>query len=81
MIGLLLLLATFGAGLLLAGRAAVRAPPETALPGAIAAAWLLLAMGTWSAVGLVAGVPLDALTWIALGLAATAAAGATLARA
>jgi O-antigen ligase len=78
-IGFLLLMGTFAAGLFLATRAALRAPPATAIPGALAGAWLVLAMGTWTAVGLVAGVPLDALTWIALGLAATAAAGATLA--
>jgi hypothetical protein len=32
-------------------------------------------MGIWSAVGLVAGIPLDALMWLGLGLAATVAAG------
>ncbi len=74
-------MATFAAGLWLAGRAAFRGPPEARLPGVLAGAWLLLAMGTWTAVGLVAGVPLDALTWIALGLAAAAAAGAKLGRA
>ena len=80
-IGLALLLATFAAGLLLAARAALQAPLETALPAVLASAWLLLVMGTWTAVGLVAGVPLDALTWIALGLAAAAAGGAKLGRA
>ncbi len=80
-IGFLLLMATFVAGLWLATRAALRGPPEARLPGVLAGAWLLLAMGTWTAVGLVAGVPLDALTWIALGLAAAAAAGAKLGRA
>ena len=80
LIGFCLLLATFASGLFLAARAALRGPPASAPAGAIAAAWLLLAMGTWTAVGLVAGVPLDALTWIALGLAATAASGAALAR-
>jgi O-antigen ligase len=80
-IGFLLLMATFVAGLWLAGRAALRGQPEARLPGVLAGAWLLLAMGTWTAVGLVAGVPLDALTWIALGLAAAAAAGAKLGRA
>ena len=79
-IGLLLLLATFGAGLVLAARAAVRAPHAVAFGGTVSGVWALLAMGTWTAVGLVAGVPLDALTWIALGLAATAAAGAALTR-
>lgn len=80
-VGLALLLATLGAGLVLAGRAAVRGSPETAFAGLVAGAWLLLAMGAWAAVGLVAGVPLDALIWISLGLAATAAAGAARARA
>jgi O-antigen ligase len=79
-IGFALLLATFAAGLLLAARAALRGPPEAVLPGVLAGAWLLLVMGTWTAVGLVAGVPLDALTWISLGLAAAAAAGAKLGR-
>ena len=81
MIGFGLLLATFAAGLWLAVRAVLRGPPPAVLPGVLAGAWLLLAMGTWTAVGLVAGVPLDALTWIALGLAAAAAAGAQLGRA
>jgi O-antigen ligase len=81
LIGFLLFMATFVAGLWLATRAALRGPPEARLPGVVAGAWLLLAMGTWTAVGLVAGVPLDALTWIALGLAAAAAAGAKLGRA
>jgi O-antigen ligase len=76
-IGFMLLLATFGAGLWLAARAALRGPPSM-FPGALAGAWILLVMGTWSAVGLVAGVPMDALTWLSLGLAATAP-GATLA--
>ena len=48
------LLATFAAGLFLAARVAVRGPPEALLPGVLAGAWLLLVMGTWTAVGLVA---------------------------
>lgn len=80
-IGLALMLATFAAGLALAAKAALAAPLETALPGLVAGAWLLVAMGTWSAVGLVAGLPVDALMWIALGLAAAAATGARLVRA
>jgi hypothetical protein len=79
-IGFALLLATFVAGLYLAGRTAIGAAGAIAWPGVLAGAWLLLVMGAWTAVGLVAGVPMDALTWIALGLAATAASGAALAR-
>ena len=80
-IGFVLLLAMFAAGLFLAIRVALRGPPDGLLGGALAGTWLLLVMGTWTAVGLVAGVPLDALTWIALGLAAAAAAGTRLGRA
>jgi O-antigen ligase len=79
-IGLVLLLATLASGLLVGGRAGLRAPPETAVPGLIAVAWLFVAAGVWTAVGLVAGLPLDALLWLALGLAAAAAGGARLAR-
>ncbi len=66
-VGLVLWLATFAAGLVLALGA-------NAPPGAVAAYGLLTAMGIWAAQGLVAGLPLDALTWLGLGFAATAAA-------
>src|SRR5207244_3357890 len=52
---------------------ALRGPPAL---GLLAALWLILAMGIWSAVGLVAGIPLDALTWLGVGLAAAAGAAA-----
>lgn len=68
-IGLILWLAPFAIALVLALRA-------NAPPGAVAAFALLTAMGIWAAQGLVAGLPLDALTWIAFGFAATAAANA-----
>jgi O-antigen ligase len=32
--------------------------------------WLLIAAGVWTGIGLVAGIPLEALTWISLGLVA-----------
>lgn len=32
-------------------------------------AWLAVAAGVWAALGIVAGIPLDALTWLAVGLA------------
>jgi len=67
LIGLLLWLAPF----LLALGLALRA---NAPPGAVAAFTVLAAMGIWGGQGLVAGIPLDAATWLGLGLAATAAA-------
>ena len=74
-VGFLLLVWLFASGLVVAGRRALRGPPELAGPAVVAGVWLLCAMGIWSAVGLVAGIPLDALMWLGLGLAATAAAG------
>lgn len=67
LIGLVLWLAPFALALLLALRA-------NAPPGAVAAFSILAAMGVWGGQGLVAGIPLDAATWLAVGLAATAAA-------
>ena len=60
-VGLAALLAVFGAGL-------VGAVRERRL---IAACWLVLVLWLWTAQGFVAGIPLDALTWLALGLSAT----------
>ena len=66
-VGLVLWLAPFALALLLALRA-------NAPPGAVAAFAILAAMGIWGGQGLVAGIPLDAVTWLGFGLAATAAA-------
>jgi len=73
-VGLAVLIALFSAGFALAGRAALRAPPGTALLGLVGLLWLLIAAGVWNGLGLVAGIPLDAVTWLAFGLAATSAA-------
>ena len=67
LVGLVLWLAPFALALILALRA-------NAPPGAVAAFAILSAMGIWGGQGLVAGIPLDAVTWLAFGLAATAAA-------
>jgi O-antigen ligase len=67
LIGLVLWLAPFALALVLALRA-------NAPPGAVAAFTTLAAMGIWGGQGLVAGIPLDAATWLAFGLAATAVA-------
>jgi O-antigen ligase len=67
LIGLVLWLAPFALALVLGLRA-------NAPPGAVAAFTVLSAMGIWGGQGLVAGIPLDAATWLGVGLAATAAA-------
>jgi hypothetical protein len=74
-IGFALLAAFFATALALAGRVALRAPPAASLCGLIAFLWLLVAGAVWTALGLVAGIPLDALVWLAAGLAVVAAAG------
>jgi len=66
-IGVVLWLAPFVIALALALGA-------NAPPGAVAVFVVLGAMGVWLGQGLVAGIPLDALTWLGFGLAATAAA-------
>jgi hypothetical protein len=57
----LLALATAG---IAAGIRGVRSAPA-ALVGL---AWLLVAAGVWTGIGLVPGLPLGALTWLAFGL-------------
>jgi O-antigen ligase len=66
-IGFVLFLAPFVISLLLALRA-------NAPPCAVATFVVLGAVGIWLGQGIVAGIPLDALTWLGFGLAATAAA-------
>lgn len=76
LIGLGLLLATFAAGLVLAVSTVRRARLESAGPALVALAALLTLMGIWTALGVVAGIPTDAATWLVLGIAALPAAGA-----
>jgi hypothetical protein len=40
----------------------------------VAAGFILVAIGTLNAIGIVAGIPLDAVTWLGLGLAGVAVA-------
>ena len=70
LVGLILWLAPFALALVLALRA-------NAPPGAVAVFAILAAMGIWGGQGLVAGIPLDAVTWLGFGLAATSAAQTT----
>jgi hypothetical protein len=62
-------------GLLAAAFALARRATTTA-PGVIGLVWLLLCVGLWGAQGLVAGVPLAALTWFAVGFLVSGSAAA-----
>ena len=66
-IGFLLIAAVFAAVAWLAGRAALAGRKV----GTIALAWTALLVWLFTAQGFIAGIPLDALTWLAFGLAAT----------
>jgi hypothetical protein len=70
-VGFALLAALFGAGLWLALTAAFRAPPAAAFAGLLGAFWLVLSLGFWGTQDFVAGIPLDAYTWLAFGTAVT----------
>jgi hypothetical protein len=52
----------------------LRAAWRTGAAGAVPILWLLVAMGVWIGIGLVAGIPLVALMWLSAGLGATSAA-------
>jgi hypothetical protein len=65
-IGLLLLLVLAVAAV----RVALRAARHTVVP----LLWILVLAGVWNGLGLVAGIPLEALTWLAVGAAAAVAA-------
>ena len=66
--GFVLWTAVFAVAAWLAGRAAVALGSATALYALLSIALLVW---LWTAQGFVAGIPLDALTWLTLGLAAT----------
>jgi O-antigen ligase len=74
-VGFAALAAFFATAVTLGVRAARRARP-LALPSIAGLLWLLVAAGVWNGLGLVAGIPLDALTWYAVGLIGAAAAWA-----
>lgn len=73
-VGFVLLVALFAAGLAVGLRAALRAPPAAAFAATLGVFWLVLVLGLWTAMGLVAGVPLDVVTWSAFGVACLGAA-------
>ena len=67
-VGFALGVATFVTGLVMALRRA-RGPSFYAL---VAAGFILVAAGTWNAIGIVAGIPLDAVMWLGFGLTVVA---------
>ena len=76
-VGLALLLLVGVSGLVLASRAAARAPtPWAAGAGLVALCALLTLAGEWASLGIVPGIPLQAATCLILGLAAAGAAAA-----
>jgi O-antigen ligase len=66
-VGFVLMLVWLGVPLVMGMRAAWRAPPQLAWIPTLGVCWLVLALGLWAAIGLVAGIPLDALGWLAIG--------------
>ena len=61
LVGLALLVAVFGTAAWLAARAAIATASATALVGLV---WTALLVWLWTAQGFIAGIPLDALTWL-----------------
>ena len=76
-IGLVLLLLVGSAALLLAWRAATRAPTPWAVGGGLLVVCALITLaGEWASLGIVAGIPLQAASCLLFGLAAAGAATA-----
>lgn len=70
LIGFAALGATLAAGLVVGLRAALRGPPAWAAVALTGVCWTLVAMGVLVGIGLVAGIALDAVLWLGLGLVA-----------
>ncbi len=73
--GLLLFCSLFVVAIALAARSFARAPPTWAPFALLPILWLLVTMGVWLGLGLVAGIPLAALQWLGIGLAAAVVVG------
>lgn len=74
LLGFTALATLFAVAVLLGARAAMRAPPGAVVVTTAGLVWLLVAAGVWNGLGLVAGIPLDALTWLGVGLVGAATA-------
>jgi hypothetical protein len=68
-VGGLLLLATVVATLRLVVRVAARGPPELLWGALVAVGWLLFALAVFTGSGLLPGLPVNGLLWLAIGLA------------
>jgi O-Antigen ligase len=80
LVGGALLLGMLLTPLVLGVRTALRAPASTAGAAVLGVFWLVLSLGLFLAIGLVAGLPTDALLWLAIGTTAAATAAAERAR-
>jgi O-antigen ligase len=80
-VGLIAFLSLLVSALIILVRPALRGPPSVAVAALVALVWLVLVMGVLSALGLVAGIPTDALLWLTLGFCVLAAGGKELVRA
>jgi O-antigen ligase len=67
-VGLVLFLGALLTPLTLGGARLLRGSPDVS--ALVPVSWLLVTMGVLTAIGLVAGIPLDAMLWIAAGLCA-----------
>jgi hypothetical protein len=76
-VGLVLFLGALLTPLALGGARLLRGPPDPA--SLLPVSWLLVVMGVLTAIGLVAGIPLGAMLWIAAGLCAAPALASELA--
>ena len=77
-VGLLCFLGLILTGLAVGARAALRAPPAPAVLAFFSLVTLVVVCGVLSALGLVAGIPTDALLWLSLGFCVLAAGGRKL---
>lgn len=68
--GFAFLVALIASALVIGMHAALRAPPDAALAATVGVVWIVTLLGFWLAQGLVAGIPLDAMTWLAFGTVA-----------
>jgi O-antigen ligase len=80
-VGLIAFLSLLVSAVVILVRPALRAPPAVAVAALVALVWLVLVAGVLSALGLVAGIPTDALLWLTMGSCVLAAGGRELVRA